>query len=91
MIILISIIFISSGLSQQIPAKKNAANSQKEYNKEKAEKVESENSNKSKTKKGFVSTKNSGSEVKLKKESNQNNISNEELGRKLNNPKKLIK
>ena len=94
-IVLISMIFIFSVCAQEKPENKNATNNQINYSKEKAEQVNTKN-NEETTKdnrknKLFGSSKNSGSEVILKKENNQNTITNEELGRNLNNPQKIKK
>jgi len=91
-IVLISIIFIFSILAQENPQKKNATNSQSKYSKEKAEQVKALNKEiDNKENKIFGTTKNSGSEIKLKKDNNQNLLSNEDLKKKLNNPRKLKK
>ena len=52
-------------------------------------KIENENSNKKEKNKEFGSTEKSGPEEKLIKSKNQSAISNDELKKKLNNPKKL--
>lgn len=99
-IILISVFLFSTGFSQQKPAQKNTDENKISYNKNKAANVlDSKISNQmieskkeeSKTKKGFGSANNSGSEIKLEKNNNQNLLSNEELKKKLNNPRKLKK
>ena len=91
-IVLISLIFIFSILAQENPQKKNATNSQSKYSKEKAEQVKALNKEiDNKENKIFGSAKSSGAEVKLKKVNFQNTITNEELSRKMNNPRKMKK
>jgi len=90
-IILISIVFVFSLFAQEKPEKKNANEVKSEYSKQKAKQVNSIKKEGINEKKLFGSAKNSGAEVKLKKVSVQNTITNEELSRKLNNTNKLKK
>jgi len=91
-IIFISIIFVFSVFAQEKLQKKNVNKAQTEYSKEKAKQVNAVNKEiENKENKIFGSAKSSGIEVKLKKVNFQNTITNEELSRELNNPKKMKK
>ena len=91
-IILISIIFVSSGFTQEKLQEKNVNKVQTEYSKDKAKQVNAVNKEvDNKENKIFGSAKSSGTEVKLEKGKNNNSISNNELRKNLNNPKKMKK
>ena len=91
-IVLILVILVFSVVAQEKPDKKNEIKVEKSYSKEKAEQVQTVNEGNLKAEnKMFGKSKNSGKEITIKKEKFQNTISNDELGKKLNNPKKLKK
>lgn len=97
-IICVLIITFSFGVlsfAQENSEKKNSTKSQTTFSKEKANKIKSIKNEKLKSynqkNKIFGSALKSGSEIKLTKQSKHSEISNEELGKKLNNPKKLKK
>ena len=91
-IVFISIIFVSSGFSQEKLQEKNVNKVQTEYSKDKAKQVNAVNKEvDNKENKIFGSAKSSGAEVKLKKVNFQNTITNEELCRKLNSTQKMKK